>query len=175
MPVNAEFFLESPRLFLICCNKPMLEALFESETSLARYLNINIPEQWTEFGEPAFRWTYEKIKNEDSDIKWWCYLPVIKEQRMLAGSCGFKGSPQNGIVEIGYEVSQNYRRQGFGTEIANTLIDFAFQQDDVLAVQAHTLAVENESCGVLKKCGMIKIMELDDPEDGKVWRWEIKK
>ena len=64
---------------------------------------------------------------------------------------------------------------GLATEMAKALIEKAFESDEVSYVQAHTLAVENESRSVLKKCGMTKMEELEDPEDGKIWRWEIRK
>lgn len=175
MQVTESVVLKTPRLDLVCCTKEMLEALLESEASLANILNINIPENWTEFGERAFRFTYNKIVNEDEKIEWWTYLPILKTEKMLVGSCGFKGEPERGIVEIGYEVAQNYRCGGLGTEIAEALIKFAFRHETVLAVQAHTLAVSNESCRVLKKCGMKKVGDIDDPNDGQLWRWEIRK
>ena len=167
--------IETPRLMLMCCDQQMLEALFESESALATLLDIRIPGVWTEFGERAFRWTYNKIKHENADMRWWTYLPILKQERILAGSCGFKGEPRNGVVEIGYEVARDYRGRGLGTEIASALIEFAWQHEPVTAVQAHTLGMENESCRVLRKCGMKKILEIDDPEHEKIWRWEIVK
>jgi RimJ/RimL family protein N-acetyltransferase len=167
--------IETSRLTLICCNKEILEALFKGEETLAAFLQINIPTKWTEFGEPAFRFTYDKITVADAGIEWWSYLPVLKKTKTLLGSCGYKGYPKNGMVEIGYEVAEAYRGWGLATEMAKALIQNAFKSDEVQYVQAHTLAVENESCSVLKKCGMMKMEELDDPEDGKIWRWEIRK
>lgn len=99
----------------------------------------------------------------------------MKEGRILVGSCGFKGEPNNGVVEIGYEVAEAYRGRGLATELAQGLIRFAFEQAGVSKVQAHTLAEVNESGSVLRKCGMQTVAELEDPEDGKIWRWEITK
>jgi len=70
---------------------------------------------------------------------------------MLAGSCGYKGEPVNGVVEIGYEAAEDYRSKGLATEKAAALINFALQQPEVNQGQAHTLAEENESGTVLKK------------------------
>jgi len=165
--------IDAPSLHLICCDKEMLEALFESDAALAALLGINIPATWTEHGEPAFKWTYAKLSVGNANIQWWTYLPVLKSENMLVGSCGFKGDPDNGMVEIGYEVAGTYRGKGLATEIARTLIDFAFQHDEVKFVQAHTLAEKNESGSILKKCGMQRTGEVDDPDDGKLWRWEI--
>ena len=169
------FQIETNRLILICCNKEILEALFNGDDTLASLLQINIPAKWTEFGEPAFKYTYDKILTGSGKIEWQAYLPVFKKTKTLLGSCGYKGDPRNEMVEIGYEVAEVYRGWGLATEMAKALIKNAFKSDEVKYVQAHTLAVENESGSVLRKCGMEKMEELEDPEDGKIWRWEIRK
>lgn len=163
--------IEAPRLQLICCNKEILEALFKGDEVLAGLLQINIPVKWTEFGEPAFRFTYKKIVNGSGSMQWWSYLPVLRKTKTLLGSCGFKGEPRNGRVEIG----EVYRGFGLATEMAKALIKKAFESEEVQYVQAHTLAAVNESGSVLKKCGMQMVEEVDDPEDGKLWRWEIRR
>jgi RimJ/RimL family protein N-acetyltransferase len=167
--------IETPRLTLICCTKELLEALFAGEESLAKSLGVNLAPEWTENGEPAFRWTYDKLTQPGAKPEWWSYLPVLKAENLLIGSGGYKGEPQQGMVEIGYEIAKAYRCKGLATEMAGALIRSAFAHTEVTKVQAHTLAVENESGSVLKKCGMKKVAEVDDPEDGKIWRWEIEK
>ena len=79
------------------------------------------------------------------------------------GSCGYKGEPKDGMVEIGYEVAEAYRGRGLATEMAKALIQNAFNDNAVMYVQAHTLAAVNESGSVLVKCGMQKMEELEDP------------
>lgn len=175
METTSRIIIETPRLRLISCDEEILEALFKGDEFLAAHLHIGIPAKWTEFGEPVFRWTYDKISQNRAMKGWFSYLPVLKEENMLAGSCGYKGGPEDGRVEIGYEVAQSFRGKGLATEIAGSLIKFAFQHDEVKRVQAHTLPEENESVSVLKKCGMKKMEEIIDPDDGKVWRWEIQK
>ena len=173
--VQVDIRIETPRLQLICCNKEILEAIFTGDESLAALLQINIPIKWTEFGEPAFRYTYEKVVTYSGKMEWWAYLPVLKKTKTLLGSCGYKGEPRHGMVEIGYEVAEPYRGWGLATEMAKGLIQQAFKNDEVHYVQAHTLATENESCSVLRKCGMQKMEEFEHPDDGKLWRWEIRK
>ncbi|MBC7889068.1 MAG: GNAT family N-acetyltransferase [Ferruginibacter sp.] len=137
-------------------------------------MGINIPEKWTVFGEPAFQYAYTKIQAGEN-MKWWCYFPVLKAENMLAGSCGYKGEPLNGVVEIGYEVAEKYRGLGLATEMAMLLVMNALKDPAVQCVQAHTLATENESVSVLRKCGFIMREEVNDPDDGNLWRWELAK
>lgn len=173
MNYNRTFIIETPRLQLVCCNLEIIEALFEGDAALGRLLGVNIPGTWTEFGEPAFRWTYDRLRAGTGIMEWLSYLPILRKENMLAGSCGYKGDPVNGKVEIGYEVAVDYRGNGYATEIAAHLIKNAFLDDTVTIVQAHTLAEENESGSVLLKCGMKKMEEIEDPDDGTIWRWEI--
>jgi hypothetical protein len=40
---------------------------------------------------------------------------------------------------------------------------------------SHTLVEINASNRVLQKVGMQFIVEVDDPEEGRVWRWQIRR
>ncbi len=167
--------LETPRLWLVNCDRTLLHHLFEGDESLARYLDIVVPEKWTEFGEPAFRWTDNALEQQTTAPAWLSYLPVLKEPQTLIGSCGFKGGPDEaGIVEIGYEVAESQRLQGLATEIVHALVAFAFSQPGITAVQAHTLAEKNASNAILQKVGFLYMGESTDPEEGTVWRWELR-
>ncbi|MEM7559467.1 MAG: GNAT family N-acetyltransferase [Planctomycetota bacterium] len=91
------------------------------------------------------------------------------------GQCGFKGPPnQDGEVEIAYMVVPEKQGNGFATEAANALVEYAFSQSSVKCVLAHTLPEENASTRVLTKCQFQKLGEVIDPEDGPVWCWAIR-
>jgi ribosomal-protein-alanine N-acetyltransferase len=87
------------------------------------------------------------------------------------GQCGFKGPPADGIVEIAYAVDAEHQSNGYATEAADALTNFAFAEN-VRTVRAHTLPAANASTRVLTKCGFHLLGEVIDPEDGLVWRWE---
>jgi len=98
---------------------------------------------------------------------------VHRDSDTVVGMCGFKGPPAgNGVVEIAYGVSPEYRGKGYATEAAQALTDYAFNSGKVRVVRAHTLPEPNASTRVLTKCGFRRIGEVIDPEDGLVWRWE---
>jgi [ribosomal protein S5]-alanine N-acetyltransferase len=85
---------------------------------------------------------------------------------------GFKGAPdQEGMVEIGYGISPAYRNNGYASEAAEALVRFALSRPEVRIVRAHTLPEPNASTRVLERCGMQRLGEHVDPEDGLVWRW----
>jgi RimJ/RimL family protein N-acetyltransferase len=47
------------------------------------------------------------------------------------------------------------------------------RQADLRIVFAHILAEENASTKVLTRCGFTRTAELTDPDEGRVWRWEL--
>ena len=98
---------------------------------------------------------------------------VRRDNDVNVGQCGFKGPPTpDGVVEIAYGVEPESEGNGFATEAAQALVDYAFQHKDVLLVRAHTLPEANASTCVLTKCGFRHVGETTDPDDGPVWRWE---
>ncbi len=108
----------------------------------------------------------------------WTHAFRIKERRSGAviGTCGFKGPlDSQGIVELAYGVDPDYRGSGYATEAAKALVHFAFGNDDVRIIRAHTLPDNKASEQVLIKCGFVQVGEVVDPEDGLVRRWERTK
>ena len=93
---------------------------------------------------------------------------------MLIGICGFPGPPDsNGIAEIAYGIAPAYQGRGYATEAAKALIDFAKSDNRVTTIRAHTLPEKSASTCVLEKCGLKRIGDTVDPENGlAVWRWE---
>jgi len=98
---------------------------------------------------------------------------VHRDSDTVVGMCGFKGPPAaDGVVEIAYGVSPEYRGKGYATEAAQSLTDYAIRSGKVRVVRAHTLPEPNASTRILTKCGFRRNGEVIDPEDGLVWRWE---
>ena len=90
----------------------------------------------------------------------------------VVGSCGFKGPPTDGVVEIAYGINPEHQGKGYATEVTAALARYAFDSDRVHTVCAHTLPQSNASTRVLTKCGFRHLGEVIDPDDGPVWRWE---
>jgi len=102
------------------------------------------------------------------------HLIVDRSQNRLIGCGGYKGAPDaNGMVEFGYEVAPTCEGRGLATEAAKGFIENAFASPEVTIVDAHTLAEWNASTRILEKCGLTKIAEKNDPEDGNIWQWRL--
>jgi RimJ/RimL family protein N-acetyltransferase len=100
---------------------------------------------------------------------------VARSTGATVGTAGFKGPPTaEGIVEIAYGIAPEHEGQGYGTEAAEALLQYASASAAVHLVRAHTLPESNASTRILQKNGFTFAGEVLDPEDGRVWRWERK-
>lgn len=166
--------ISTDRLRIVNCDLLLIESVLRGNAEIGLALGVEVPDDWTEFGAPVFQYTKARLQEFPEDAQWWSWLPIIRSEYRLVGSCGFKGRPNDaGEVELGYEVAASRRQLGLGTEIALALRDFAFGHPEVHKVMAHTLAEDNPSTRILRHCGMTKVGEMVDPEDGPIWRWEI--
>jgi RimJ/RimL family protein N-acetyltransferase len=109
----------------------------------------------------------------DTDPWQFGFIVVERMTGVALGMAAFKGAPdKEGMVEIAYGIAPGYRGRGFATEAANGLIEFASHDPRVRRIRAHTLPERNASTSVLTKTGFELLGEVEDPEDGRVWRWE---
>lgn len=103
------------------------------------------------------------------------FFVVEREQRTVIGTALFKGPPStDGMVEIAYAIVPSFEGRGYATEAAMALVRFALETGEVTLVRAHTLPEANASTRVLTKCGFRHTDDVIDPDDGPVWRWELR-
>ena len=168
--------IQTPNLQLLPIERIHVEALLRSKNELAALLQVTVPNGWPHFPEAFSLSANESHAYNLLEADWGGYFFLHRKDRVLVGSGAFKGPPDDaGTVEIGYEIASEYWNRGWATEAARGMIAYAFSQQEVRAVIAHTLARINASNRVLQKVGMQFIAEVDDPEEGKVWRWQISR
>ncbi len=139
------------------------------------------------FGLPAAEGLREFILSDDVSPAWLAQLRksaapdpwvhgfaiIHREDRLVIGNVGFKGPPDDdGMVEIAYGIVPAFQGRGYATEAAEAGIAFAFADERVRLVRAHTLPTINASTRVLEKCAFMHTGQVEDPDDGPVWRWE---
>lgn len=163
------------RLQLIPCTVEHLEALINNPQALEQALGITICDRWTEF-PGALEFSRAQLQADPSIQEWAPYLFIHQQDRKLIGWGGFKGKPNaTGTVEMGYEITTDYRHQGLANEAAQGLLNFAFSQPSVEAVEAHTLPEHNPSTRILEKLGMHWLGIEIDPDEGEIWHWQIQR
>lgn len=104
------------------------------------------------------------------------FAVVHRESCSVIGNVGFREPPnEQGMVEVGYGIVPGFQGQGYATEATEAVVRFAFESGRARLVRAHTLLTSIASMRVLAKCGFERIGEVEDAEDGRVWRWERSK
>lgn len=168
--------IETENLMIISCDSEILKSAIQGNEILSKKLGITIQDDWTEFGIGALKYSLDRLLENEQENGWWTYFPIHKSDNKLIGSGGYKGKPTtDGTVEIGYEIAPTYRNRGLATEMTMGLVENAFRNEKVKSIIAHTLGQENPSTKVLLKCGFKKIHEINDTDDGLIWKWELRR
>jgi RimJ/RimL family protein N-acetyltransferase len=149
----------TPRLRLLPVERAHAEAVRAGDRAgLGALLGVTIPDGW-----PQFPRAFDAPPPRDFGG----YLFLAADA--LVGNGGYKGPPDDGAVEIGYEIAPAFRGRGLATEAARALVAHALARPEVRLVRAHTLPEENPSTSVLRKIGMRFVLETAAP---RVWRFE---
>lgn len=166
--------MDTEHLILEPCTIEHLEKLLAGASAFKNAFGVEVVDGYLEFPN-AIPYLIEKLRSGCLK-EWWSYMILHKKDKSLIGLGGYKGPPDSqGVVEIGYGIAPAYRGKGYATEAASALIGNAINIAGVNVVWAHTLPEFNASTKVLQKCGMERVAEIIDPDDGQVWRWQLKK
>ena len=151
-----------------------LVAVGLGDAVLARTLGVAIAPDWAgPDAMDAIGRTRDRLADDPDLAPWWMHFIIHEGDGTLIGLGGFKGRPEAGQVEIGYEIAPAYRLRGLATEAARGMVDYAFADARVDHVLAHTLPVDSASTTILQRLGLRFIEAVDDPDDGPVWRWRL--
>jgi RimJ/RimL family protein N-acetyltransferase len=92
------------------------------------------------------------LQESETDIVWGI---VLKASKMLIGAIGLIVDPQDENAELGYWIGQESWGNGYCTEAAKAVIDFAFEELGLNRVHAHHFLKNPASGEVMKKIGML--------------------
>ncbi len=119
--------LETQRLKLLPFTLELKKATLAERARLAEMLEVEIPDAWP-----------------GADL--------------LEALIGFHGGPDEaGMVEIGYNIIPAYERQGYATEMASSVIEWAFHTPGIQVITAECLDDNIGSIRVLDKVGMRRL------------------
>ena len=158
---------------LVPASVASLEAFLRHPNELSAMIDSPVPDGWPEFPE-AIPHTLSVLKRDPAHSEWWMYFFIEERSRQLVGSGGFAGPPEDGVVEIGYEIAPAFRRLGHATAATEALVQLAVRTGVVDEVIAHTLPVDEGSPGVLRAAGFQRSEVIHDPEHGEIIRWRRK-
>ena len=113
--------------------------------------------------------TVTLLTRDPRPAPWGSYLARLDGQAI--GICAFKSAPgAAGEAELAYMTFPAFEGRGH----ASAMIALLAAITDRAGVRpiAHTLPEENASNKALRRNGFTFAGEVEDPEDGPVWRWE---
>jgi [ribosomal protein S5]-alanine N-acetyltransferase len=149
----------------------VLDAALAGDDALARALGHDVVAGWATF-PGALQSTRDALVADPSSSAWGARFFVAGDPPELVGWGGFKGPPEDGVVELGYEIAEARRGRGLATAATRAMLAEAFADARVRTVIAHTLPERNASNRVLEKAGFR--YDRQTQERGRVvWRFSI--
>lgn len=151
-----ETMMKTKRMLL----KPMPLEKLENQVS-----RMEAPELKKAYGEML-----DGCRQNPLDYLW--YVPwemIRKEDGKAIGDLCFKGAPRKGTVELGYGIEKDFEGQGYTSEAVGAMLDWAFAQEDVYAVEAETDSGNLASRHILEK---YRFLPAGEGEEGPRFRRE---
>ena len=107
--------------------------------------------------KPAYTEMLEgSLSNSDKRIWYAIWNMELKDESgIIVGDFCFKGLSDDGVIEIGYGLKEEYRHYGYMTEAVKAITEWALSQDGVKQVEAEIDAENIASQKVLLQSGFI--------------------
>lgn len=154
--------LRTARLTLIPATAAHVRAELASAGEFGAMIGAEVPASWPpgEYDADAQRYFLERLDEAgDAGTGWYGWYAVGADggaPATVVGAGGYFGPPtDDGVVEIGYSVCDEWRGRGYATELAGTLAAHAAAQPGVTRVIAHTTERNPASVKVLERCGFV--------------------
>lgn len=143
-----------------------LEALVRRDLAAAsRAAGVALP-AW--FPENEFLWTlrFGQVVGEPGHAPWLTRVVLDDATGAAVGLAGFHGPPDGrGMVEVGYEISPDRRRRGYGRAAVAWLIDYA-RDHGATVLRAAVAPANAPSLGLIAQLGLVPVGEQVDEIDG---------
>ena len=114
--------LETKRLIL----RPMLETDFDALHLIFTDPNVMAAFQHDPFTREQMRRWLQRNLNHQIEFGYGLFSIILKETGELIGDCGLEQMQDMGAAELGYDFRSDYWNQGFATEAATAVRDYAF-------------------------------------------------
>ena len=135
--------VETERMYLYPLSDEEMRLVIEKES------DPEMKQAYTEMLEGS-------LSNPDKRIWYAIWNMELKDDPgIIAGDFCFKGLGEEGVVEIGYGLKEEYRHHGYMTEAVIAITEWALSQDGVKQVEAETDAKNIDSQKVLFQSGFV--------------------
>lgn len=135
--------VETERMYLYPLSDEEMRLVIENES------DPEMKQAYTEMLEGS-------LSNSDKRIWYAIWNMELKDESgIIVGDFCFKGLSDDGVIEIGYGLKEEYRHHGYMTEAVKVITEWALSQDGVKQVEAETDAENIASQKVLLQSGFI--------------------
>ncbi len=133
--------METRRLFIYPASREQMETAIANERD--------------EDLKTAYGQMLDGCQREPEKWAWYAMWMIELKNGTHVGDLCFKGFSPEGVSEIGYGVLETYQGNGYCTEAVRAVLDWAFSQPGVTAIEAEAEENNLASRRVLEKCGFI--------------------
>lgn len=114
-----------------------------------------IEKQNDEALKAAYREMLQGCLDHPEQWLWYAIWMIERKDGTHVGDLSFKGLSDDGSVEIGYGILEEYQGSGYATEAVDKVVNWALNQPGVTRVEAETEPDNKASQRVLEKCGFV--------------------
>ena len=164
--------IHTERLKILPLNEHTLELSITNFNEMEKALGLTVTDKNIGLREKnVFQIRLNDVKNNGTNYMWYTtWIVISKFKNRIIGHIMIKGYPnENGEVNIGYYMQEQYRGNGYMNEAINKLISWIFLNSDVKYIVADTLKPNIISQNLLKKIGMKTYKE-----DDECFWWRLK-
>lgn len=158
-------YLETERLKLLPLNGSQLRLITSNISEFEKNIGYRYNGEAME-GVIHYIFTkqIEAVEASEPNHLWHTFwMLALKDEPVIIGSMCYKTPPTaEGIVELGYGINLSYGSKGYMTEAIGALIQWGFQQPEVLKIVAEIDKDNIASQRVAEKNGMRKFKSVDN-------------
>jgi ribosomal-protein-alanine N-acetyltransferase len=149
--------IQTDRLVLVAVSAALGRALLDGDRGRAAgLLGADLPLGWPDRELTGILPRHlDQIAADPAAAGFGVWIVLVREPRTAVGSAGFLGpADRDGTVEVGYGIHPSFRGQGYATEAAGALRDWALARSRVRRITARCDETNAASIRVLEKLGM---------------------
>jgi RimJ/RimL family protein N-acetyltransferase len=151
--------IRTARLDLVPFTAAALESLIADDVPAAsELLGVEFPADLGRRSRGLLALRLSDLRRQPDSAPWLlrtiCLREPASSRRIMVGLTGFHGPPDlGGVVELGYEIEPDHRRNGYAAEAAAALAAWALTQAGVRRVVAAIRPDNAASIGVARRIG----------------------
>ncbi|MEV7869801.1 GNAT family N-acetyltransferase [Streptomyces sp. NPDC088124] len=153
-----------------------MSALLDGDLPEAgRVAGVSLTEYFvTDRARWLWRFRLDQMAADPGRARWMARQAIVGDNGLVVGHAGFHGPPDEiGMVEIGYSVAPDFRRQGYARSALIELLRRAAAEATVTTVRA-TISPDNvASLATISGFGFVEVGEQWDEEDGRELVFEV--